>query len=152
MDAQKKSRADLNSLPTRQYLDQTVNPILLPALKGEWTTLMPHMNLDWSFPSLFQHLRKKDPPTLSHSWLLSSRSTRQKPRKVKIFARTHSRCLDPFHFSSVMLDSIIKFRQSLKILIWNRNWIYWKFVSFMQYKAWHKDQSDHKFSYYLMKT
>lgn len=34
MDPQKKSRADLNSLPTRQYLDQTVNPILLPALKG----------------------------------------------------------------------------------------------------------------------
>lgn len=25
----------LNSLPTRQYLDQTVNPILLPALKGK---------------------------------------------------------------------------------------------------------------------
>ncbi|CAO1348969.1 unnamed protein product [Diamesa hyperborea] len=24
----------LNSLPTRQYLDQTVNPILLPALKA----------------------------------------------------------------------------------------------------------------------
>lgn len=35
MEAQKKPRADLNSLPTRQYLDQTVNPILLPALKGE---------------------------------------------------------------------------------------------------------------------
>jgi len=34
MDPQKKSRADLNSLPTRQYLDQTVNPILLPALKA----------------------------------------------------------------------------------------------------------------------
>lgn len=34
MDPPKKSRADLNSLPTRQYLDQTVNPILLPALKG----------------------------------------------------------------------------------------------------------------------
>lgn len=34
MDSQKK-RADLNSLPTRQYLDQTVNPILLPALKGK---------------------------------------------------------------------------------------------------------------------
>jgi protein dpy-30 len=33
MDQQKK-RADLNSLPTRQYLDQTVNPILLPALKS----------------------------------------------------------------------------------------------------------------------
>lgn len=32
MDPQKKN---LNSLPTRQYLDQTVNPILLPALKGE---------------------------------------------------------------------------------------------------------------------
>lgn len=37
MDSQKKSRADLNSLPTRQYLDQTVNPILLPALKGDLT-------------------------------------------------------------------------------------------------------------------
>lgn len=34
MDAQKK-RADLNSLPTRQYLDQTINPILLPTLKGK---------------------------------------------------------------------------------------------------------------------
>jgi len=34
MDPLKKSRADLNSLPTRQYLDQTVNPILLPALKA----------------------------------------------------------------------------------------------------------------------
>lgn len=34
MDLQKKTRADLNSLPTRQYLDQTVNPILLPALKA----------------------------------------------------------------------------------------------------------------------
>lgn len=33
MDQQKKSRADVNSLPTRQYLDQTINPILLPALK-----------------------------------------------------------------------------------------------------------------------
>jgi protein dpy-30 len=30
----KSNRADLNSLPTRQYLDQTINPILLPALKA----------------------------------------------------------------------------------------------------------------------
>ncbi|XP_075162883.1 protein dpy-30 homolog, partial [Haematobia irritans] len=29
----KKSRADLNSLPTRQYLDQTVAPILLMGLQ-----------------------------------------------------------------------------------------------------------------------
>lgn len=37
MEPQKKSRAvsDVNSLPTRQYLDQTINPILLPALKGK---------------------------------------------------------------------------------------------------------------------
>ncbi|XP_005177773.1 protein dpy-30 homolog [Musca domestica] len=30
---QKKPRADLNSLPTRQYLDQTVAPILLHGLQ-----------------------------------------------------------------------------------------------------------------------
>lgn len=35
MDPAKKPRPDLNSLPTRQYLDQTINPILLPALKGK---------------------------------------------------------------------------------------------------------------------
>lgn len=35
MEPQKKSRADVNSLPTRQYLDQAINPYLLPALKGK---------------------------------------------------------------------------------------------------------------------
>lgn len=31
--SKKPTRCDLQSLPTRQYLDQTVNPILLQALK-----------------------------------------------------------------------------------------------------------------------
>lgn len=51
-DAPKKTRIDLSSLPTRQYLDQTVVPILIQGLttlskERLITKILPH--LIWKF-------------------------------------------------------------------------------------------------------
>lgn len=47
-DAPKKTRIDLSSLPTRQYLDQTVVPILIQGLttlskERLITKILPHL-------------------------------------------------------------------------------------------------------------
>jgi hypothetical protein len=53
-----KKKTDFNSLPTRQYLDQTVNPILLPALKGNEILYLKSALLKFTNNKSLQLLRR----------------------------------------------------------------------------------------------